>query len=80
MKKTLITIFLGIFITFATLGVTIGGMYLFMGNTSNAKVTNENILNEGLAFQDIYKQSNRKHCATLPYKGILKALEEYENK
>ena len=40
----------------------------------------EDSLNEGLAFQDIYKQSNRKNCALLPYKGILKALEEYENK
>ena len=37
-------------------------------------------LNEALAFQEIYKQSNRKHCATLPYKGILKALEEYSIK
>ena len=40
----------------------------------------DTLLKEGLAFQDIYKQSNRRHCATLPYKGILKALEEYENK
>jgi len=40
----------------------------------------ENILNEGLAFSDIYKQANRKNCALLPYKGILKALEAYESK
>lgn len=39
---------------------------------------NENVLNEALAFSDIYKQQNRKNCALLPYKGILKALEEYE--
>ena len=38
----------------------------------------ENYLNEGLAFSDIYKQSNRKNCAILPYKGILKALDEYK--
>ena len=38
-----------------------------------------NILNEALAFQDIYKQSNRKNCALLPYKGILKAILDYEN-
>jgi len=38
----------------------------------------ENNLNEAIAFSDIYKQSNRKNCALLPYKGILKALEEYE--
>lgn len=40
----------------------------------------EELLNEGIAFQDIYKQNNRKNCALLPYKGILKALEEYEEK
>ncbi len=37
-------------------------------------------LNEALAFQDIYKQSNRKNCALLPYRGILQAILEYENK
>jgi len=41
---------------------------------------NENTLNEGLVFSDIYKQSNRKNCVLLPYKGIIKAIEEYENK
>ena len=40
----------------------------------------ESILNEGLAFSEIYKQSNRKNCVLLPYKGIIKAIEEYENK
>lgn len=44
------------------------------------KTYDEDLLNEGIAFSDIYKQSNRKNCALLPYKGILKALEEYENK
>ncbi len=46
----------------------------------NKEEYDENILNEGLAFQDIYKQSNRIHCALLPYKGIIEALEEYEKK
>lgn len=41
---------------------------------------NEDVLNEALAFNDIYKQSNRKNCALLPYKGIIKALDSYENK
>jgi len=41
---------------------------------------NEDNLNEGIAFSDIYKQNNRKNCALLPYKGILKAIEEYEKK
>lgn len=40
----------------------------------------ENNLNEGMVFSDIYKQANRKNCALLPYKGIIKALEEYESK
>lgn len=39
----------------------------------------EDLLNEEIAFQDIYKQSNRKNCALLPYRGILKALKDYEN-
>lgn len=41
---------------------------------------NKDLLNEALAFSDIYKQNNRKNCALLPYKGILKAIEEYEEK
>ena len=38
----------------------------------------EELLKEGLAFSDIYKQNNRKNCALLPYKGILKVLDEYK--
>ena len=49
-------------------------------NMCEEKEYDEENLNEGLAFQDIYKQNNRKNCALLPYKGILKALEEYETK
>lgn len=41
---------------------------------------NEDVLNEALAFNDIYKQNNRKNCALLPYRGIIKALDNYENK
>lgn len=49
-------------------------------NMCEEKDYNEELLNEGMAFSDIYKQNNRKNCALLPYKGILKALEEYEEK
>ena len=49
-------------------------------NMCNEIEYNEDLLNEGLAFSDIYKQNNRKNCALLPYKGILKAIEEYEEK
>ena len=36
-------------------------------------------LNEALVYDTIYKQANRKTCATLPYKGVLDALEKYEH-
>ncbi len=39
----------------------------------------EKTLNEALAFDTIYKQANRKTCATLPYKGILDAIAIYKN-
>lgn len=37
------------------------------------------ILSEALVFDDIFKQKSRKTCATLPYVGIKKALNEYRN-
>ena len=49
-------------------------------NMCNELEYNENLLNEGLAFSDIYKQSNRKNCVLLPYRGIEKVILEYENK
>ena len=49
-------------------------------NMCNEEEYVEDTLNEALAFQDIYKQNNRKNCALLPYRGILKAIEDYENK
>ena len=49
-------------------------------NMTNEVEYNENLLNEGLVFSDIYKQNNRKNCVLLPYKGIIKAIEEYEEK
>lgn len=38
----------------------------------------EETLNEALVFDTIYKQANRKTCATLPYKGILDAIAIYK--
>lgn len=38
---------------------------------------NEELLGEGIAFSEIYKQANRKTCVTLPYIGIKKILEKY---
>lgn len=47
-------------------------------NMINEKEYDSNLFGEANAFDEIYKQSNRKTCATLPYKGILKAIEKYE--
>lgn len=44
----------------------------------NEEEYNKEILNEAIVYEDIYKQSNRKTCAFLPYKGIKKALEDYK--
>ena len=49
-------------------------------NMVNEVPYDKEVLNEGLVFDEIYKQANRKTCATLPYKGILKAIREYKNK
>ncbi|MBQ6687558.1 MAG: SUF system NifU family Fe-S cluster assembly protein [Bacilli bacterium] len=43
----------------------------------NEEKYNSDILNEANAYDDIYKQNNRKNCALLPYKGIKKAIAEY---
>lgn len=40
----------------------------------------EEILKEALAYNEIYKQNNRKNCALLPYKGIKKILYEESKK
>ena len=45
----------------------------------NEEEYDEEMLNEGIVYSDIYKQQNRKNCALLPYKAIIKAIEEYEN-
>lgn len=37
---------------------------------------NSELLQEGIVYEDIYKQGNRKTCATLPFRGIEKAILE----
>ncbi len=39
---------------------------------------NEELLKDGNAYSDIYKQGNRKTCATLPFRGLEKAILESE--
>jgi nitrogen fixation NifU-like protein len=49
-------------------------------NMCNEEEYNKELLNEAIVYEDIYKQNNRKNCALLPYKSIIKAIEEYETK
>ena len=46
-------------------------------NMINEKEYDANVLEEALAYDEIYKQQNRKHCALLPWNGIKKLLEKY---
>jgi len=36
-------------------------------------------LESALAYSEVYKQQNRKHCALLPWNGLVRAIEEYQN-
>ena len=47
-------------------------------NMVEEKEYDEDILNEAIAFDEIYKQQNRKTCVILPYVGIKKILEKYD--
>jgi nitrogen fixation NifU-like protein len=42
------------------------------------KEHDEDLLGEACCYDEIYKQQNRINCATLPWKGIKKAIEEYK--
>ena len=46
----------------------------------NEEEYDQDLLKEANAYNEIYKQSNRKNCAYLPYKGIKKVLTEYLKK
>lgn len=47
-------------------------------NMVNELDYDEELLKEAIAFDEIYKQQNRKTCVTLPYTGIKKLLEKYD--
>lgn len=47
-------------------------------NMLNEEPYEEEILQEALAYNEIYKQGNRKHCAYLPYEGMEKILKDNE--
>lgn len=48
----------------------------FMNMVSELDYDKE-LLGEAQAFDEIYKQENRKTCVTLPYVGIKKILDKY---
>lgn len=48
-------------------------------NMINEQSYDEDILGEANCYEDIYKQQNRIGCATIPWHGIEKAIQEYEN-
>jgi nitrogen fixation NifU-like protein len=65
------------------IGKTISEVEELMKNYYNMieeKEYNEDILEEACCYDEIYKQQNRKGCATIPWKGIEKAIREYKNK
>lgn len=47
-------------------------------NMVEEKEYDEDMLNEAIAFDEIYKQQNRKTCVILSYVGIKKILEKYD--
>ena len=60
-------------------GKDIGEIKKILENYQNMifeKEYDQELLKELNAFDEIYLQPNRKTCALLPVKGILKALEE----
>ncbi len=65
------------------IGKSIEEVKFFVNNFDNMLNENnydEELLGDAIVYNEIYKQSNRKNCAFLPYKGIIKAIKEYEYK
>lgn len=46
----------------------------------NEKPYDASLLKEGIVYDEIYKQSNRKNCAYLPYRGVKEILCRYVKK
>ncbi len=65
------------------IGKTIDEVKILIENYYNMieeREYDEDILEEAICYDEIYKQQNRKGCATIPWKGIEKAILEYESK
>ena len=43
-------------------------------NMTNGKDYDSDLVGEGIVYSDIYKQGNRKTCATLPFRGLEKVI------
>ena len=48
-------------------------------NMINEQPYDKEVLKDANCYDTIYKQNNRKHCAYLPYEGILKVLNQYKS-
>ena len=48
-------------------------------NMIDEKKYDANVLESAVVYDDTYKQPNRKKCVLLPWWGIEKAVEEFEN-
>ena len=46
----------------------------------NEEIYDEEILEQAVAYDDIYKQPNRKKCALLPWWGFEKVMKAYGTK
>ena len=45
----------------------------------NEEAYDEELLNDAIVYEDIYKQKNRVKCATLPYTGIKKIINNLKD-
>ena len=63
------------------IGMTIEQAKEFIHNFDNMiyeKDYNKDSMDEALAFDQICKQESRKTCATLPYRGLEKIIDNYQ--
>ncbi len=65
------------------IGKTVDEAYNYIANFEamlNEKEYDKTLLKEALCYDNLYKQSNRKTCAFLPYKGLKEALDDYKKR
>lgn len=55
-------------------------IYINFNNMLDEKTYDDNVLEQAVVYDDIYKQPNRKKCALLPWWGIDKVLNESSKK